>query len=408
MIKPTYIDGKKDLGIKYDWHLIRKELKKLDIPGMYYNPATAPLESVQWFVELSERAVGKTTGWLLLGLVMYQLYGTVTVYLRSRKDMVAPKNASSLYSVIIANDYVIKLTGGTYNALTYKFRKWYLCHIDEDGNMDKIDSHYCCRVVSLDESMNLKSSFNEPTADLVIFDEAIPVDLRYENMQDFVLLVDVLSTIFRLRECGKIAVLANTINKYAMILHDLCIFERVSEMQLSESCTHVTDRGTKIYIELIGTPKAYRTKKQRWTKLFAGFDRPDLAAITGESTWAVKMYQHIPQRDSDAQQPKMLYCKLYIYDQNKYIRLDVMRDPEIGICMYAHWATRTHKDSVILTTADMTDRRYLHGIGDTCRVGSVIKYMLHSNRMFFASNDVGAFFENYLVKCGYNTQNLFK
>lgn len=404
--KQKYIGDNPSRGILYDWRALRRDLKKLEIPHEYYSPTTAPLDAAQWFVEVSERAVGKTNGWLLLGLCMYWRYGTVTVYARSKRDMIAPKNASSLYSVIVACGYISKLTDGKYNSMVYKARRWYLCHVDADGEIDDTDQHYCCRVISLDDAMQLKSAFNEPLADLLIYDEFIPTDKRYTVPNEFVTMVDVCSTIFRLRECCKVVLLANTLDKYNQYFMDLEIFERISEMQVSESCTHTTSGGTKVYVELIGAPKEYRTKKQKWTQLFAGFAKPELASITGAATWAVKMYQHIPSDDA-ADKPVMQCCRLYVWHQSKYLRLDIVSHPVLDLCMYVHWATRTYDDSIILTTDDITDPRYLYGIGDHTRVGKLIRYMIDTHKIYYAANDVGAFFESYLISCGIVTKNIF-
>lgn len=395
-----YIDNNPQRGIDYNWGQIRKEMKKLSIPTEYYNPITAPLDSDQWFVELSERATGKTTGWLLLGMVMYQLYGTVTMYLRSRKDMIAPKNSSSLFNVIIENGYIEKITGGKYNNVWYRSRKWYFCKIDEDsGEIIEKAETYFCRMVSIDESTNLKSSLNEPTGDLVIFDEFISVD-RYQQAGEFVFLVDVISTIFRLRECGKIVMLANTIDKYNQYFHDLEIFERISTMDISDNCTHVTDRGTRIYIEFIGAPKAYRIKKSRWVRLFAGFKKPELASITGEALWSVRNYQHIPEIPEDVEL-KTLYTNIYLYHNSKLVRFDIVNHSELGICIFAHWATQTYDDSIIITRNERYDNRYIHGFPTDRTVTKFLRKMITSNRVYYSANDVGSFVQGYLNLCGF-------
>lgn len=407
-MKEQYIGGVKERGLKYDWHKIRKEFRKMGvIPHEYYDPCTAPLESAQWFVEVSERAVGKTTAWLLLGLLMHEMYGTVTVYVRSKRDMIAPKNSSSLYNVILANHYIDKITDGKYNHITYKSRKWYLCNIDKNGDIIDISPDYCTRMIAIEEGADLKSSFNEPFADIMLFDEFIPVNVRACVPNEFVYLVDVCSTVFRLRECCKVVLLANTIDRYNQYFHDLEIFERVATTAVSENFTHTTSGGTKVYFEMIGAPKQYRTKKERWNRLFAGFNKPELSSITGAATWAVKCYQHIPYTDDEnGADVETVYTKLYVYSQNKYIRLDVVDNSELGRCIYAHWATRVYPDSIILTTEQIQDSRYIWGIGRDTQIGKYLLRMLEMHKIYFAANDVGAFFENYLIKCGVTSKFL--
>lgn len=406
MSELKYIGNTADRGMQYDWHKIRKKMKDLSIPGEFYNPVSAPIEQAQWFVEVSERAVGKTTGWLLLGLVMYQLYGTVTIYVRSRKDMIAPKNAISLYHVIKSNGYISKITGDKWNTLIYDKRKWYLAYIDENGTIKDKDTTYCCRMVSIDEAGNLKSNFNEPTGDLLIYDEFVPVSERFSVPNEFVQFVDLCSTVFRLRECPKIIMLANNVNKYNQYFNDLEIAERISEMQISENCIHTTSKGTKIYIEFIGAPKKYRTKKTTWNRLFAGFQKPELASITGESTWAVHCYQHIPVIEEN-EKLETIFSKVYILYQNKLVRLDIVFHEKLGLCIFAHWATKVYNDSIIFTNEQMTDERYIYGIGKNTKIGKIIDKIILERKIYFSGNDVGAFVEGYFSKCGLYSKIFF-
>lgn len=70
-IKIKYIDGKKENGIQYDWKFLQKEFQKLGTPKDIATPFTIPkFYENGWNIMLSERSIGKTTNWLLLGLIM--------------------------------------------------------------------------------------------------------------------------------------------------------------------------------------------------------------------------------------------------------------------------------------------------------------------------------------------------
>lgn len=401
-MKVKYIDNDITKGLKYDWKAIKKQLEKLDIPPDYYSPVTCPLDLNQWFEMLSERAVGKTTGFLLLGLIMYNMYETVTIYTRSTKEQITPKNTNSLFSVILDNKYIEKITDGVYNSVYYNSRKWYLCYADDSGIVS-IDSKYFCRMVSIDEAGNLKSSFNEPRGDLILFDEFIPINPRLCRMNEFVEFVDLISTIFRMRESGKIIMLANVIDKYNQYFHDLEIFETISEMQTGDKTSFRTDRGTKIYIEIIGTPQTYKKKKRKWVKLFAGFGKKELSAITGEATWSVKNYQHIPIEEREENTSEILFNKVYISHNSKMLRLDIVNNVSLGICIYCHWASKTYNDSIILSKDNINDSRIIYGIGTTdMNIYKFILNMLKKHKIYFASNDCGCLFEKYMNVCGIN------
>ena len=125
-MKKEYIDGKETNGLKYDFTLIRKEVKKLKIPQEFYNPIKCPFEKCKWFVNLSDRSTGKTTNWILLGMIMNKLYGTTIQYIRQTNDMITPRNSKNLFDTILSCGYVEKITEGEYNTIVYKVTSKYI------------------------------------------------------------------------------------------------------------------------------------------------------------------------------------------------------------------------------------------------------------------------------------------
>ena len=121
-----YINNDKKLGIKYDYKLIRKEFKKLKIPKDVYDPSKLPLETAKWYISMSPRGVGKTTNLLLLGMEFNKNYGTEIQYIRFHESMIQNKNIKDLFEVIVQHGYIEKLTGGKYNNVIYKARRWNL------------------------------------------------------------------------------------------------------------------------------------------------------------------------------------------------------------------------------------------------------------------------------------------
>ena len=116
---------------------------------------------------------------------------------------------------------------------------------------------------------------------------------------------------------------------------------------------------------------------------------PKLASITGDD-WAIANYQHIPDGDFE-----YVYNKIYIKYSNKYVRLDLVEHEELGLCMYAHWATNTYKDSIILTSEDRTDVRYRYRTGSG-KLEMIVRKCFTQNRVYYSTNDVGAYVEAYL------------
>ena len=157
-MKLEYIDNNIEMGVKYDYALIKKTIKKL---GLYpkgnkkkgeetdvWNPLHVPFDKAKWFVFMSLRSKGKTTNFLILGLIMNKLYGTVTQYVTQTEPQLFPKNTKGLYNVIISNDYVRKITEGRWSSIVLKARRWYYCNYDESGKISEMSKDYFCIMVS--------------------------------------------------------------------------------------------------------------------------------------------------------------------------------------------------------------------------------------------------------------------
>lgn len=388
-MKQKYIENNEQLGLLYNWKKIKDEFNKLNIPDDVYNPVNVPLGQAKWFIELSDRSTGKTTNWLLLGMVMNKLYGTQIQYVRQSDEDIAPKSSKNLFSVILKYDYVSKITDNKYNSVTYNARRWYYCNVDENGKViDKATEHFMF-MASVQSAENLKSSYNAPYGDLIIFDEFIS---RYYMPNEFVLFCDLVKTIIRDRISPIIVMLANTIDKHSQYFNELDIYDNIQRLNKGQYDILTTPKGTKVYVELIGSTIKKQTKRDKVNKLFFGFKNQNLASITGED-WAMNNYQHIP-RDNY----KTLFNQLYLYHNNKYVRLEIVNNEKLGVCVYVHWATYIYDDSIILTTVDRTDNRYMYKFGEGNLSRFIIK-MYETNRFYYATNDIGSFFENYIKYC---------
>ena len=389
-----YILNDPNYGIDYDWKKIRKEYKKLECPPDVYDPTTAPLETCKYFVENSERNVGKTTNWLLLGMIMNKMYGTIIQYVRQTDNMVVPKALKNLFDTILIHNYVAKLTEGRWNSVMYRARRYYYCFVDENTGeiVEKDTEHFmfCC---SIDKAEDLKSSYNAPLGDLIIWDECIG---KYYYPNEFVRFCDLVKTIIRGRRSPIIALLANTINPHSPLYNELEIYEDVQLMKVGTNKIIETKKGTKIYVEWIGVEPEKKQKNTVINKLFFGFKNSLLGSITGDD-WAIKCYQHIPElpKDDDNAFADIISRRLYIFFNNKYVRLDVVNHYQLGLCVYAHWATKLYTDSIIFTNVDRTDRRYQYKLGE----GNLRKFVdtcFKENRVYYASNDIGSFIQAFL------------
>ena len=390
--KVEYWEGQPGFGVKYNFKAIRKLYKKLNIPPEYFNPAELPLESAKYFPTFSMRATGKTTDVLLLGMCFNALYDTEIIYVRQIEEMILPKVTKDLFSVITdpEYDYINVLTDGRYNGICYKARRWYYCNVDDQGKVIETAPHHFMFMCSVANANALKSGFNtNGRGDFIIFDEFInPVYMPDEWVQ----FCQLVKTIIRKRYSPIVFMLANTIDKESTYWHELEIYDEVKAMLPGETINKTTSGGSSVCVTYV-SPSLQKAKKlQKFNRLFFGFKNKKLGSITG-ADWDIKPKPHIPESTYSEVFP--IIDNLYIYDHEKYVRLEIVQHTELGICVFVHWATKVYDDSIILTTEDITDRRFKYGLGPR-NLQLLLAKLIASNKFYYASDDVGAFVSHYV------------
>lgn len=386
--KIEFFDCDKNRGIIYNWKRLYKEYKKLKCPKHLYNPFTVDFSRGAYNMVLSDRSAGKTTNCILLGLLMYRDYGTTPHIIRQSKEMCEPKNIKDMFRTILEFDYISKIFDGEYNSVRYRGKRWTLLQVDEDGHIIR-ESEPVIYCFGLDEYQNLKSAHNAPRGDLIIFDEFISSVFGYD---DFFRFMDELKTILRDRR-GYIYMLSNTINKNSPWFDEFCIRDEIEPIEQGQDCYIKTELGTGIHFQILSP---VRTEQRLFinTWLF-GFHNKKLAAITGSQTYATENYQHIP-KSKDAE-PTMIFSRLFVLQSGKYVKLDLVRTAEIGLCVYVHRANRLYPDGIVLTHDNIIDSRYQFGFGNkNSKILKTIWRLYAGNRFFYATNSDGALIKAYI------------
>lgn len=387
----SFIDNKEEHGIRYDWNLIRREFRKLKTPDGIYDPTSVPIESINYCVELSTRSYGKTTQWILFGLLMHKLYGTTPVIIRQTEEMTAPKHAASLLDVIRVYDdgrYILQLTDKRWNDLYIKARKVYYCLRDDRGEIVEKGTDPVIYLITLEESDALKSVFNVPRGDLIIFDEFIS---SVYKSNEFVTFADELKTVIRSRLSPRVIMLSNTINVTSPYFRELEISKEIRNIRTGEHKVITTDLGTKIYVRISDSPTTKH--KGLLNAAFFGFKNPALAAIRGgETVWNFRDVPRILVSDEDV----YLDRRLKIDTSDDLLAVDFVHTPDRGIVANIH-PGEVHDDSVVLTLSDIWDRQHRHGLGYGQRE-KMLLLLRDRKKVYFSDCETAAVFENYIAE----------
>lgn len=381
-----YINDDINQGIAIDWDFVYKTIEKLDVipKEIYYE--RIPFDKTAWAVLMSGRSVGKTTTLLIIGLVLYKLYGIKTIYLRERQEMIRAKEISGLYNVLNTHDIISKIFNDEYNNIVYKAGKWFLRYLD-NGEIEKESEDYSTRNMSIDREGIYRSSISEPTADFIIFDEFIS---NYYMRGDFGDFINVVKTIKRDRLSTVIVMLSNTFNIESEYFDELEIRKYVESLDVGERELITTDLGTNIFIEFIENRHEQKKKVKEFSKYF-GFKNNAVASITGTS-WVFNNYPKI----TDLESYEVIQRGFFVKTLSKYYALDVILC-KLGLAVFVHKSNEPldGRFARIYVHAEQTDIREVCGLGDR-EIDKLIWKLYQNHRFYFANNSCGSAIENFV------------
>ncbi len=374
-ISKTAISLFKSLNIpKYD-----KDGNKIfnpveDIPGHQFG---------DWNILNSSRSRGKTTNTLLLGMCWHATDGIQIQYIRQYDDMLTPSKAQDLFDVIIGGGYIEKITNGKYNNVKYWRRRWYFVKISpETGEVIDQAPDAFCVCLGINKEHDLRSTYNAPKGDFIIFDEYMRADKMYLR-DEFIIFNNLLSTIIRDRTSAVIFLLGNLTDITSPYLLEMGLLETARKMQPGDFKHYDVD-GVVINVFYIPTVNKKQTTKAKISKYFRAWNNSKMVGITGgKGNWALKIYPHAPRDEFKIIDRAQIECddgyicrELRQYTNGYYIMFYPLNEPLDDRVIY----TRNTDQAFSYM------RRY--GLGYT-QTDEVICALINRHRCYYSDNVTG-------------------
>lgn len=368
--------------------------KKADSKSVFYSLSSIERLCAIYNVIIGKRSNGKTYACLEKIIREFAETGKQGAYLRRYREDFRGKRGDQLFSAHVSNGLITEVTNGRWNSVKYYAGRWYFSKFDSVLNRDIRDSEPFCFGFSLSEMEHDKST-SYPDITTIVFDEFIT--RSYYLPDEFVLFVNVLSTIIRGRFDVTIYMLGNTVNKYCPYFKEMGL-RHVEEMELGTiDLYNYGDSELTVAVERCDDPES--SKKSN--KYFA-FDNPSLQMITG-GAWEIDIYPHLPMKylKKDIQ---LIYFIIF----NEHILQCEIVVKDDCIFTYIHRKTtdiEKPEEDIIFTTEHSArpniTRNILH---PTYEVHRKISNFFRAEKVFYQDNEVGELVRNYLLWCK-NTAN---
>lgn len=356
----------------------------------YYNLKNILSKKATYSVIFGERSNGKTYATLKYALEKYFKDGSQLAYLRRWKEDITGKRGQAVFSALVENNEITKLSNGKFTGIHYYTGKFYLCTYENGkaiySDTDCIGYLFCLTDVEHDKSTSY------PKVDTIIFDEFLTNRLYLQD--EFVIFMNVISTIVRRRENVKIFMLGNTVNKYCPYFTEMGLTNVQTMKQGNIDVYTYGDSGLSVAVEYCQSVKEQHRQESK--KYFA-FDNPKLQMITG-GAWELAIYPHLPMK----YKPHDVLLTYYIEFSNNVYACEVIEVDGVAFT-YVHEKTTPIKDldnSLIYSLDHNPKINYNRNIlQPTNEIQKKILWFFKTHRVFYQNNSVGDGVANYLKIC---------
>ncbi len=345
-----------------------------------------------------KRGNGKTYAGLMEILKNYVKNGKQSAYLRRMKTDFTAKTTNQLFAGLVANNEISKLTKGAYTDVYYRSGCWYLCKYEETDEKEPkriIDKNPFCFAFAL-SSMEHDKSVSYPNITLIVFDEFLTRSIYLND--EFVIFMNVLSTIIRDRTDVVIYMLANTVSQDSPYFREMYLTEIIRKMSPNE-IKLVEQDGVTIALHYVDSNS--NTKSTDSFKKYFDFKNPRLQMISA-GKWEIDCYPHRPV----AYKPKDVVFRYFIdYEIDKLMCEVVITDE----CTFTYVTRKTgdfKSDDIIFSPKYDARPNHIRRITDPLnKIARKLYKYYQQEQFYYQDNEVGEIIRNYVNWCKTSDNN---
>lgn len=341
-----------------------------------------------------ERSNGKTYALLTYILKLYVKNKIQGALIRRWKEDFRGKRGQTMFDALVEDGSVSRLTNGEYMSIYYYSGKWYLANPDaRTGKMVPAEEPFCYGFALSDVEHDKSTSY--PKIKTIFFDEFLT--RQYYLPDEFVLFMNVISTIVRHRDDVKIFMCGNTVNQYCPYFREMGL-GHIKDM--NKGAIEVYKYGEsrlRVAVEYADSI----SDKGKPSDIYFAFNNPKLTMITG-GAWEMAMYPHLPYK----YMPKDIKLTYFMRFNDEVLQCEIVRVKK-SLFTYIHRKTTPIKneDKDIIYELEYDARpNHIRNIRHcSLPISKKIGKFFEENKVFYQDNEVGEIVRNYLVQCAHDT-----
>ncbi len=334
-----------------------------------------------------ERSNGKTYAVLAYGIERYLQTGEQMCYIRRWREDLRGKRAENLFANHTANGFIERVTKGKYNEVLWFSGKWFLSFYNEQTGKRTPDTTPFCFGFSLSEQEHEKSS-SYPNVTTCVFDEFLT--RRYYLPDEFMLFMNLLSTIIRQRDNVRVFMLGNTVNKYCPYFTEMGLKQVPFMEQGTIDIYRFGEHGAVVAVEYCDT-----VVKQKASNKYFCFDNQNLQMITG-GKWELAIYPHLPMK----YKPCDVMFVYYIVWNDVILQANIV-NVDGNDFTYIHNKTTPIKDTEnsLIYSLEVNGKPNYHRrlISTATEIDRKVSAYFGRDKVFYQDNEIGEMVRNYIM-----------
>lgn len=366
---------------------------KKEQPQKFYSLDRINSRDCHYNMIIGERSNGKTYSCLKQGLENFVNKGEHMAYIRRYREDFRGNRGNMLFSSLVNDQVVSQLTDEEYDNVKYQSGRWYLAKKDPDLNKLVSNPEPFCFAFALSDMEHDKST-SFPNITTIVFDEFLT--RKYYLPEEFVLFMNILSTIIRHRNNVKIYMLGNTVNKYCPYFKEMGL-RHVADMELGKiDIYNYGTSGLRVAVERCASPN----KGGKKSDIYFAFDNPHLEMITG-GAWEIGMYPHLPTK---YKQSDVLLTYFILFGDNTLQCEIILKDNTTFTYIHQKTTPIQDEDNDIIFSEEYDHRpNHFRNIRKPTKpyTRKIADYF-REDKVFYQDNEVGEIVRNYLQFCKVN------
>ena len=350
----------------------------------YYSPDKIMAEGSTYNIIIGQRSNGKTYSIVDNALDEFLTNGNPSVYLRRYDESITSTNIFKLCTPHI--DDLIIMSNGEWNNFEFKNKTFYLTQIDENGKKVKTSKPflYCVGLNSWEHKKGQDRGFVK----YIIFDEFLTRD-TYLN-DEYIKFMNLLSSFIRDRVGTLIFMLGNTVNKFCPYFSKF----KINMKDIKQGFIYNFKYGeTTLSLEYCKES----TNTSKVNKKYFDFPEKQLDMLR-KGYWEISSYPHLYNGKLD-ECSQLDY--IYIHFSEHVLRWELLQDFSGNIISFispSNFDKALKSRKIFLTTDSLTllDNKWCFGEIPHNRLTKWLVTTWKTGKMYFATDEVGDIFENWI------------